>query len=59
MQSEFYKPEMNSKDLKEKVPYIELVGCLLYVTQTTRPDLCFSVNYLSRYQSNPKEIHRT
>ena len=38
----------SSKDLYKKVPYKELIGCLLYVTQTTRPDLCFAVNYFSR-----------
>ena len=51
-----------SNDCKDEIdltnePYRELVGCLLYVTQTTRPDVCFSVNYFSRYQSRPKTSH--
>lgn len=34
-----------------KCPYRELVGCLMYATVTTRPDLCAATGYLSRYQS--------
>lgn len=40
-------------DLK---PYRELVGCLMYVTLTTRPDLSAAVNYYSRFQSNATEV---
>lgn len=29
----------------------------MYLTQTTRPDLSFSVNFFSRFQSEPKENH--
>lgn len=46
----------SSNDLFDK-PYRELIGCLMYLTQTTRPDLSFSVNFFSRFQSNPKEEH--
>lgn len=31
-------------------PYRQLVGCLIHATQTTRPDLCSSTFYLSRFQ---------
>lgn len=33
-------------------PYRELIGCLMYVTLTTRPDLAAATNYFSRFQSN-------
>lgn len=33
------------------VPYRELIGCIIYATQTTRPDLCAATNYFSRFQS--------
>ena len=56
MEAKFNESE-ESSNLGENVPYRELMGCLLYVTQTTRPDLCYAVNYLSRFQSNTKEIH--
>lgn len=31
-------------------PYRELIGCLMYATLTTRPDLCAAVNYFSGFQ---------
>ncbi|XP_053691577.1 uncharacterized protein LOC128740091 [Sabethes cyaneus] len=38
-------------------PYRELVGCLMYVALTSRPDLCAAVNYFSQFQSYPTEQH--
>lgn len=38
-------------------PYRELVGCLVYVTLTTRPDLSAAVNYYSQFQSCPTDEH--
>jgi hypothetical protein len=35
----------------QEKPYKELIGCLMYVMLTTRPDLSVSVNLFSRYQS--------
>lgn len=46
------------KDRTDK-PYRELVGCLTYVTLTSRPDLSAAVNYLSQFQSCPTEVHWT
>lgn len=37
-------------DDNSNVPYRELIGCLTYATQTTRPDLCAATNYFSRFQ---------
>lgn len=31
-------------------PYRELIGCLMYAATTTRPDICASTNYFSRFQ---------
>ncbi|KAF2888404.1 hypothetical protein ILUMI_17769 [Ignelater luminosus] len=36
-------------------PYRELIGCLMYVMITTRPDLSASVNYFSRHQTHQTE----
>lgn len=38
------------KKVDASVPYRELIGCLIYATQTTRPDLCAATNYFSRFQ---------
>ena len=34
-----------SNDIK----YRNLIGALLYISSSTRPDICYSVNYLSRF----------
>jgi hypothetical protein len=36
--------------------YRQLVGSLIYLT-TTRPDISFAVNMVSRFMSEPKELH--
>ena len=42
-----------------KKPFRELVGCLMYVMLTTRPDISTAVNFYSRFQSNATETHWT
>lgn len=41
------------------VPYRELIGCLTYATLTTRPDLCASTNFFSRFQGSYTDEHYT
>tara|TARA_R110002060_G_scaffold20224_2_gene27517 strand:+ start:187 stop:972 length:786 start_codon:yes stop_codon:yes gene_type:complete len=40
-----------------KIPYASAVGSLMYAMLCTRPDICFSVGMVSRYQSNPGPRH--
>lgn len=54
--------EMEPKTEKEvemmsKIPYRGAIGSLLYLTLTTRPDLSYAVNLLSRYCENPGPKH--
>jgi hypothetical protein len=35
------------------IPYASAVGSLMYAMLCTRPDICFAVGMVSRYQSNP------
>lgn len=39
------------------IPYHEAVGCLLYLSQGTRPDIAYIVNVLSRYNNKPTAQH--
>jgi len=50
-QTEAEKQEMRS------IPYRSLVGCLIYLSNTTRPDICYIVNRLARFLSNPGKQH--
>ncbi|WKA05320.1 hypothetical protein VitviT2T_023294 [Vitis vinifera] len=40
-----------------RVPYASAVGSLMYAMLCTRPDICFAVGVVSRYQSNPRLDH--
>lgn len=48
---------IGDKEKLTKQPYRELIGCLTYATQTTRPDLCASTNYFSRFQGCCTDEH--
>ena len=41
------------RDHMAGVPYASAVGSLMYAMLCTRPDICFAVGMVSRYQSNP------
>jgi len=54
--------EMCSKTEKEKedmsrVPYSSAVGNLICAMICTRPNICYAVSLVSRYQSNPGRDH--
>jgi hypothetical protein len=38
-------------------PYLELLGCLLYLSISTRPDISFAVSELSKFANNPGLDH--
>ena len=39
------------------VLYASIVGSLMYVVMCIRPDICYAVGMVSRYQSNPGSEH--
>ena len=39
------------------VPYQELIGALMYLAATTRPDIMYSVSYLSQFSQKPTSEH--
>lgn len=50
--------EANFQYREEKIvdkPYRQLIGCLMYIAIGTRPDIMFSVSYLSRFLDKPTE----
>lgn len=45
------------KEQMKNVPYRELVGALIHLSNTTRPDLAFIASALSRFCADPGQIH--
>ena len=43
--------------MMRQVSYTSAVGSLIYAMICTRPDICYSVGMVSRYQSNPGLKH--
>ena len=47
------------KEQMKKIPYLASVGSLMYASMATRPDITFSTNKLSQFNSNPGLPHWT
>lgn len=49
----------NSTELEEmsNLPYRSILGCLAFIANRTRPDICYAVNVLSQFQENPGIRH--
>ena len=45
------------KEKMSRVPYASAVGSLMYAMMCTRPDICYDVGLVSRYQSNLGQKH--
>lgn len=45
------------KEHMEKFPYLELLGCLIYLATCTRPDISCAVSELASFASNPGVEH--
>ena len=45
------------ENMMRQIPYASAVGSLMYTMFYTRPDICYSVGMVSRYQSNPGLKH--
>ena len=40
-----------------KLPYREIIGTLLWISNGTRPDIVFAVNTLAKFTRNPGLVH--
>jgi hypothetical protein len=40
-----------------KIPYRNLLGCLSFISNRTRPDISYAVNIFSQFQNNPGMAH--
>ena len=53
----FRPQEKDEEILGSEVPYLSAIGALMYLANTTRPDIAFAVNLLARYSSAPTRRH--
>ena len=44
---------VEEKDYMSRVPYANIVGCLMYAMVCTRPDISHAVGVVSKYMENP------
>jgi hypothetical protein len=51
------EPNPNTATKKEINLFQQMIGCLLFITLATRPDIAYSVIKLARFASNPSELH--
>jgi hypothetical protein len=45
--------------LGHQVPYLSAIGALMYLANSTRPDIAFAVNLLARHSAAPTKRHWT
>ena len=53
----FHPRDENEEILGPEVPYLSIIGALMYLANCSRPDIAFSVNLLTRYNSSPTRRH--
>ena len=51
------KPELTAPLLTDRRLYQAMVGVLLYINLTTRPDISYAVHFLTRYTAAPTQYH--
>jgi hypothetical protein len=51
------KNQEDPKDAKDQLRYSQIIGSLMYLASATRPDISFVVSKLSRFVSNPGDVH--
>lgn len=36
---------------------IHIIECLLFAAEISRPNVCYAINYLTRFSTNPGKVH--
>jgi hypothetical protein len=60
MEKDIFRPrDDNEEILGQNYPYLSAIGALMYLANSTRPDIAFAVNLLARYNAAPTKRHWT
>jgi hypothetical protein len=60
MEKDIFRPrDDNEEILGQNYPYLSAIGALMYLANSTRPDIAFAVNLLARYSAAPTKRHWT
>jgi hypothetical protein len=60
MEKDIFRPrDDNEEILGQHYPYLSAIGALMYVANSTHPDIAFAVNLLARYSAAPTKRHWT
>lgn len=52
------EPKENEEvELMKKIPYSNMVGCIMYAMVCSRPNLAYGIGVLSRFMANPGKHH--
>lgn len=55
----FSQPDDSESTEVLQVPYKEAIGCLMFISLLTRPDITYVVNHAAKFCENPRNIHWT
>ena len=58
MDKDPFRPKEDTEDiLGPKVPYLSVIGALLYIANCTMPNIAFALNLLARFSAFPTRRH--
>ena len=58
VKKDIFRPRNDNEELfGPKVPYLSAIGAIMYLANSTRLDIAFSINLLARYSSSPTKRH--
>ena len=58
LEKDVFRPRDEGEEiLGSEFPYLSLIGALMYLANSTRPDIAFAVNLLARHSAAPAKRH--
>ena len=58
LEKDVFRPRDEREEiLGSEFPYLSLIGALMYLANSTRPDIAFAVNLLARHSAAPTKCH--